>query len=177
MSAELEKLEARIAAVLALLGEKGCYCECEHHPDDHGDDCARCLGCLVEAILHPQPSGQAMSASEISDLRARLAAAEAEAARLQRLFDDAGDGVCDVLGLIDHYQALSRKDLMARWDAEAMVSELRQRLASIALDASVARPESSGGQGVGPSASYHAMARALDRIATAALIGDEEGER
>lgn len=110
--------------------------------------------------------------TEIDDLRHRLAAAEAEAARLRKLFDDAGEGVCDVLGLIDHYQALSREDLRARWDAEAMISELRRRLTNIARDASGALPS-----GVGPGVSvstYHAMARAMDRIATVASIGAEE---
>jgi len=136
--------------------------------------------------------------NEIEDLRTRLAAAEAEAGRLRKLFDDAGEGVCDVLGLIDHYQALSREDLRARWDAEALAAEfqrlsmgtiearwadeavisgLRARLADIARDASGALPTSSGGQGVGPSASYHAMARALDRIAAVASIGTSEGTR
>jgi len=133
--------------------------------------------------------------NEIEGLRARLAAAEAEAARLRKLFDDAGDGVCDVLGLIDRYQALSREALEARWAAEALadhflrlsmgaiearraaeavISELRRRLADIARDASEALPS-----GVGPGvnvSSYHAMARALDRIAAVASIGAEEGE-
>lgn len=65
----------------------------------------------------------------------------------------------------------------ARWADEAVISELRRRLASIARDASEALPSSGGGQGVGPSASYHAMARALDRIAAIASIGTSEGEQ
>ena len=83
--------------------------------------------CAIEALR----GERAAHDTEIDDLRHRLAAAEAEAARLRKLFDDAGEGVYDVLGLIDHYQALSREDLRARWDAEAMISELRRRLAGI----------------------------------------------
>ena len=40
----------------------------------------------------------------INDLRAKLAASEAEAARLRKLFDDAGQGEHNVLALVDHYQ-------------------------------------------------------------------------
>lgn len=53
------------------------------------------------------------------------------------------------------------------------IDDLRRRLASIARDASEALPS-----GVGPGfnvSSYHAMARALDRIAAVASIGAEEG--
>lgn len=110
---------------------------------------------------------------DIYDLRTRLAAAEAEAARLQKLFDDAGEGVCDVLGLIDHYQALSREDLRARWDAEAVITELRARLANIARDASEALPPGAGPVNL---SSYQTMVRALDRIAAIASIGTSEGE-
>lgn len=144
----------------------------DEHPDDPNRACRR----WIEETVTLEPSEYADVARAIHpfDVLDRIAAAEAEAARLRKLFDDAGEGVCDVLGLIDHYQALSRKDLRARWDAEAMVSELRRRLANIARDASGALPP-----GVGPVnlSSHQTMARALDRIAAVASIGTEEGER
>lgn len=46
---EILKLRARLAAIGDLLGESGCDCDCEHHPEEHDDDCERCLACRVDA--------------------------------------------------------------------------------------------------------------------------------
>jgi hypothetical protein len=38
-------------ALADLLSKEGCSCECEHHPEEHDDDCARCLACRVEEAM------------------------------------------------------------------------------------------------------------------------------
>lgn len=43
----VDALESRIAFVGSLLAMNGCDCECEHHPEEHDDDCARCLACRI----------------------------------------------------------------------------------------------------------------------------------
>lgn len=48
---ECARLEAVIERVGNVLAAHGCECECEHHADEHDDDCERCLGCRVEAAL------------------------------------------------------------------------------------------------------------------------------
>ena len=43
--------DERLRAVRKLLEWNGCECECEHHWEDHDDDCDRCLACrLGEAV-------------------------------------------------------------------------------------------------------------------------------
>lgn len=43
--------DERLRAVRKLLEENGCDCECEHHWEDHDDDCDRCLACRIgEAV-------------------------------------------------------------------------------------------------------------------------------
>jgi len=43
--------DERIRAVRNLLGENGCECPCDHHPDERGDDCEVCLACrIAEAV-------------------------------------------------------------------------------------------------------------------------------
>lgn len=42
---------ARTSAIGGLLGENGCDCDCEHHPDEHDDECELCLACRIDAVL------------------------------------------------------------------------------------------------------------------------------
>ena len=43
--------DERLRAVRRLLEWNGCECECEHHWEDHDDDCDRCLACrIAEAV-------------------------------------------------------------------------------------------------------------------------------
>lgn len=43
--------DERLRAVRRLLEWNGCECECEHHWEDHDDDCDRCLACRIgEAV-------------------------------------------------------------------------------------------------------------------------------
>ncbi len=56
-SAERERvreMQAAIARAGALLEANGCDCECGHHPDDHDEECTRCLACLIEDTLRVQ---------------------------------------------------------------------------------------------------------------------------
>lgn len=39
--------EAKLNRVRELLEENGCDCECDHHPEEHDDDCERCLACRI----------------------------------------------------------------------------------------------------------------------------------
>lgn len=61
---------------------------------------------------------------EVADLRAMLAASEAEAARLRKLFDDAGQGEHNVLALVEHYQ----REALA---SEAAAGQMRAALAKV----------------------------------------------
>lgn len=48
------RLDVAVAARDALrqeLIQSGCECTCEHHPEDHGEDCQLCLACRVESAL------------------------------------------------------------------------------------------------------------------------------
>lgn len=38
-----------LARIGELLAQNGCDCDCDHHPDEHDEDCVRCLACLVGA--------------------------------------------------------------------------------------------------------------------------------
>lgn len=39
----------KIGAVLWLIAQNGCDCDCEHHYSEHDAECERCLACSVEA--------------------------------------------------------------------------------------------------------------------------------
>lgn len=45
--------EDKIDAVRVLLENNGCDCPCEHHSEEHDDDCDRCLACMVSGALFP----------------------------------------------------------------------------------------------------------------------------
>jgi hypothetical protein len=51
MAAELDTLRARLLAVGEILQASGCYCSCDHHRSEHTKDCARCVGCRIEAAV------------------------------------------------------------------------------------------------------------------------------
>ena len=37
--------------VRALLSENGCDCTCEHHYEEHDDECELCLACRVGEVM------------------------------------------------------------------------------------------------------------------------------
>lgn len=43
----------RILNALKLIEKNGCDCECDHHWEDHDEECERCLACLIEHALNP----------------------------------------------------------------------------------------------------------------------------
>lgn len=43
--------DERIRAVCKLLSQNGCDCDCDHHYEEHDDDCERCLACRIGAAL------------------------------------------------------------------------------------------------------------------------------
>lgn len=55
--AELARARAFMNAVGELLEQNGCDCDCDHHPDEHDDDCERCLACLIQAALDAAKEG------------------------------------------------------------------------------------------------------------------------
>lgn len=59
--------EAKLEAIGDLLAENGCDCDCGHHPEEHDDDCKRCLACRVSAVVGPMTSG-AMVAPTMADV-------------------------------------------------------------------------------------------------------------
>lgn len=46
-----DRAQAKLDAVAKVLGDAGCECECDHHHDEHDDDCERCLGCRIEMAM------------------------------------------------------------------------------------------------------------------------------
>jgi hypothetical protein len=52
-----ERAKARLDAVRAMLAENGCDCPCEHHWEEHDDDCERCLACRIAAVVDKQEGG------------------------------------------------------------------------------------------------------------------------
>lgn len=55
LDTRLYLLLARIELVNEVLEKSGCGCECGHHKDEHDDDCERCIGCRIEAVLRGAP--------------------------------------------------------------------------------------------------------------------------
>jgi hypothetical protein len=43
--------DERLRSVVALLEKHGCDCDCEHHADEHGDACDRCLACQIAGLI------------------------------------------------------------------------------------------------------------------------------
>ena len=59
------RLARAYLAVCKVLEDNGCDCDCEHHPEEHDDDCVRCLACRVElAMLHAAPPAPYATARE-----------------------------------------------------------------------------------------------------------------
>lgn len=50
--AEIAALKAAKLRVLKLIEQNGCDCECEHHLEEHDDDCERCLACSIEKAIN-----------------------------------------------------------------------------------------------------------------------------
>ncbi len=49
----VERLVAQRKQIENLLSENGCDCDCEHHWEEHDEDCERCLSCRIsEAMSH-----------------------------------------------------------------------------------------------------------------------------
>ena len=71
-----------------------------------------------DAKAHGGGRVSALDGSDIEQWRARALAAEAESARLHKLFDDAGQGEHNILALLDHYQEEEHREYRARILAE-----------------------------------------------------------
>ena len=101
----------------------------------------------------------------INDLRAKLAASEAEAARLRKLFDDAGQGEHNVLALVDHYQ----EEAIA---SEANAAQMRSALMLVFADWDQLRMEGMLDQQAEPI--ENAMTAALATDAGKSWLSPEE---
>lgn len=44
-------MHASLYRVRVLLENEGCSCECEHHREEHVDDCELCFACRVSAVV------------------------------------------------------------------------------------------------------------------------------
>lgn len=75
----------------------------------------------------PPVSAAARAGCSVHVLHDRAESAEAEVARLRKLFDDAGQGEHNVLALIDHYQRDAMVEFDRRREAEARVKELEEQ--------------------------------------------------
>ena len=42
---------ATLDAIGDLLSLNGCDCGCDHHHEEHDEDCVRCLACKIDAVL------------------------------------------------------------------------------------------------------------------------------
>jgi hypothetical protein len=47
---------AKLARIEQLLWNNGCDCECDHHSEEHDEDCERCLACRISAVLAGEAS-------------------------------------------------------------------------------------------------------------------------
>lgn len=48
---ELMLTHGKLNRIAALIVVEGCNCACDHHHEEHDDDCERCLACLINAVL------------------------------------------------------------------------------------------------------------------------------
>lgn len=46
-----EVRKIRLDAIRALIWRNGCDCACDHHYEEHDEDCTRCLACRINDIL------------------------------------------------------------------------------------------------------------------------------
>lgn len=53
--ARAEERAKVIAEVVALLKQNGCDCFCDHHPEEHDEDCERCLACRIADAVGGEP--------------------------------------------------------------------------------------------------------------------------
>lgn len=53
VAAERDDAEAKLASIGQLLAQNGCDCSCDHHADEHNNDCALCLACRIGHVLQP----------------------------------------------------------------------------------------------------------------------------
>lgn len=121
------------ATVLELCSRCG-----ERERDDplYCDECSARLALEHEVDVHKARIAELekLLATEASDREAALAA---EVARLKAIFDDAGQGEANVLGLIDHYQdrilELEKRveDLSAATEEEAEPAQVEESLTTI----------------------------------------------
>ena len=86
-------LERRIERVNHFLSANGCDCECDHSAEDHDDDCARCVACVIDGLLNASPAGVPASKKD------RLLALEAELASSRSLYDRAMDEIHRAAGI------------------------------------------------------------------------------
>lgn len=49
----------RIENAREVIKKNGCDCECDHHWEDHDEDCERCLACRIEHALVGKPLQEA----------------------------------------------------------------------------------------------------------------------
>jgi hypothetical protein len=43
--------EDKLDLVRGLLEHNGCDCDCDHHWEEHGDDCEPCLACRIGDVV------------------------------------------------------------------------------------------------------------------------------
>ena len=48
-----EGAEAKLRAIGELLAANGCDCDCDHHTEEHDEDCDRCLACKIDHAMGP----------------------------------------------------------------------------------------------------------------------------
>lgn len=53
-SKAVAKLVVPVTKIQKLLEENGCDCECDHHWEDHDEDCARCLACRISMAIQKE---------------------------------------------------------------------------------------------------------------------------
>lgn len=81
-----EELATVLAAVRADVGaelsREGCSCACEHHEEDHSDECERCFACRVQACLPELPADPAPLTSELLGERIDALVVDAQRAHI-----------------------------------------------------------------------------------------------
>jgi hypothetical protein len=76
----------KLDAIGSILDRNGCDCECEHHWEEHGDECELCLACQISAVItrkaspEPPPFGHLSRANPDEDTFALITRTDEELA-------------------------------------------------------------------------------------------------
>lgn len=105
---ELARALGAIKRVGAVLSANGCDCECDHHSEEHDDDCERCLACRIQDALQ----GEEARVVEDREILATFKVYVEAHKKHSLLMDVAGAEISDDFIAAFHAKEEAFKDLM-----------------------------------------------------------------